>query len=119
MPIKYPISELKSISGSQKIGKPNNYGEVVYAWSQYGDNNPVSGIWRIQHKNGKRYTQRMAFFDNRITHTIPQNARRTKFASAVSAWQAFTLDEKKVYNIKARGLNMYGYQLFISKYMKI
>ncbi len=60
-----------------------------------------------------------------LAHVIPHNpdteAQRTvrrTFAEAVLSWQFMTTDEKYAFIRKARSLNMSGYNLFISKYMK-
>jgi hypothetical protein len=58
-------------------------------------------------------------------HVIPRNPDteaqrivRCAFGDAVRSWQAMTSDQKHEYIRKARYLNMSGYNLFISKYMK-
>jgi hypothetical protein len=44
-------------------------------------------------------------------------ARQIVFASAISAWQALSLDEKKVYNKKASGKHYTGYCQFLHEYL--
>ncbi len=58
-------------------------------------------------------------------HVIPRNpdteaqrAVRNAFGDAVRTWQAMSADGKHEYIRKARYLNMSGYNLYISKYMK-
>ncbi len=58
-------------------------------------------------------------------HVIPRNPdteaqriMRRSFGDAVRSWQAMNNDEKYVYIRKARFLNMSGYNLYISKYLK-
>ncbi len=58
-------------------------------------------------------------------HVIPRNpdteaqrAMRRSFADAVRSWQAMSADERYAYNRKARYLNMSGYNLYISNYLK-
>ncbi len=59
------------------------------------------------------------------THVIPRNPDteaqrfvRRSFGDAVRSWQAMTPDEKYAYIKKARYLNMSGYNLYISEYLK-
>ncbi len=59
------------------------------------------------------------------THVIPRNpdteaqrAVRRSFADAVRSWQSMTDDERYAYIRKARYLNMSGYNLYISIYLK-
>ncbi len=58
-------------------------------------------------------------------HVIPRNPDteaqrvvRRSFGDAVRSWQSMTEDEKYAYNRQARYLNMSGYNLYISKYLK-
>lgn len=84
-----------------------------------GDPDPmgINGIYRYQKLGKKRFVQRMDFYNYVITHTPAQQANRSKFADAISAWQALSLAQKEVYNEKARGRHMSGYNLFIRYYM--
>ncbi len=50
--------------------------------------------------------------------TVAQRAVRLGFRDAVRSWQSMSADEKYTYARKARYLNMSGYNLYISKYMK-
>jgi hypothetical protein len=50
--------------------------------------------------------------------TIAQRSNRQSFANAVKSWQALTEKEKNKYNRKASNLNMSGYNLYISDFMK-
>ncbi len=59
------------------------------------------------------------------THVIPRNPDteaqrivRRGFGNAVRSWQALTTDEKYTFNKRARYMNMSGYNLYISEYMK-
>ncbi len=58
-------------------------------------------------------------------HVIPRNpdteaqrAVRRSFGDAVRSWQTMNPDERHTYNRKARYLNMSGYNLYISNYLK-
>ncbi len=58
-------------------------------------------------------------------HVIPSNPDteaqrvvRRSFGDAVRAWQAMSSEDKYAFNRKARFLNMSGYNLYISNYMK-
>ncbi len=59
------------------------------------------------------------------THVIPRNpdteaqrAVRRSFGDAVRTWQSMSTDERSAFTKKARFLNMSGYNLYISKYIK-
>lgn len=117
MPVLYPIGNLKSIESRQKIGKPNQYGGGIYGDSLYGDESEIAGLYRVRHYNGKKYREKMQFYPYVITHTAGQDVNRSKFADAVSAWQALTGEQKAVYNKRAIGRRMFGYHLFLREFM--
>ena len=50
--------------------------------------------------------------------TIFQLDQRKKFAEANEAWKALSYDERQVYNERAMGMNMNGYCLFVSEFVK-
>lgn len=59
------------------------------------------------------------------THVVPYNPDtvsqrniRTTFADAVKSWQSLTGEERYKYTRRSRGMNMSGYNLYISEYMK-
>lgn len=54
----------------------------------------------------------------RNPNTIMQRIIRRTFANAVKSWQALSDEEKYKFTGKARGMNMSGYNLYISQYMK-
>ena len=58
----------------------------------------------------------MKFYTPTNPQTIPQQANRTKFANAMTAWGALTDEEKGVYNTRAKKRNMFGWGLFIREY---
>jgi len=117
--VKYPIAGLKSIRSMGKIGENIGYGAMEFGYQEYGFPLEFAGIYRVRHYNGKVYKEKMDFFNQIITHTVPQDANRTKFASAVLAWQSLSEAEKAEYNRKAIGRHMAGNNLFISRYMKL
>ena len=50
--------------------------------------------------------------------TEAQRTVRRAFGDAVRSWQAMSADGRHAYNRKARFMNMSGYNLFISEFMK-
>lgn len=76
----------------------------------------VYGIYQMRMtKRGKRPI-RMKFYTQTNPQTEDQQANRTKFASAMSAWGALTPEEKGAYNLRAKRRNMFGWGLFIREY---
>lgn len=114
-----PINLLYSHSGRQKIGLPNLFGSSIFGWTEFGVSFEGYGIYQFERTLPKKTMKRINFYDYVITHTAPQTTRRNKFADAVSAWQALSSAQKKRYNDLAVGKRMHGYNLFISRYMKL
>ncbi len=50
--------------------------------------------------------------------TVKQRAVRKTFADAVSSWLSLSPEKRAEFGRKARRLNMSGYNLYISKFMK-
>lgn len=51
------------------------------------------------------------------TITAAYIASQNKLASAVLAWQNLTIEQKSVYNIRAKTKKMYGYNIFIKEFI--
>lgn len=111
------LNDLYSITEKQKLGLPNGAGHVICGVSLYGDYNDKSAIYRNRIFRKKRYQEKMQFYPYVITHTVPQQANRTKFATAISTWQGMTSSQKAKYNRLALKRQMSGYNLFIRYYM--
>ncbi len=77
----------------------------------------LAGIYQVQKYGGKEIRRKCNFYDFVITHTTEQNTNRDNFALAVSTWQALSLDDKMVYNKKAKRKAMSGFNLFIKYFL--
>lgn len=101
-----PVADfLLGIAISGKLGNP-------------GEPDPlnVKGIYQMRMtKRGKRPIK-MNFYTPTNPQTEAQQANRTKFANAMSAWGALTPEEKSVYNERAKKRQMFGWGLFIREY---
>ena len=100
------IQKFIGVDIRKKLGKPNVFDPLG-----------IYGIYRIRNYGGKKYRERLDFYDYVITHTETQQNNRSKFADAVFAWQGLAPAEKARYNKRAVGRHYYGYQLFIREYM--
>lgn len=78
----------------------------------------VRGIYRTRVIYGKRYNEKLPIYSPFNPQTEAQQANRQKYANGVSAWQGLTDEQKDVYNEKAKGKRMSGYNLFLSEYLK-
>jgi hypothetical protein len=67
-------------------------------------------------RNGKQCVRDYVIPNN--PDTDAQRKVRHTFTDAVKSWQLLSLDEKHRHNRKARNLQMSGYNMYISIYMK-
>lgn len=67
-------------------------------------------------RNGKQYVRTYVIPND--PKTKKQMEQRKKYASAVETWKELSDNEKQVYNNRAMGLNMSGYNLFISEFTR-
>lgn len=95
----------------------DEYGDIYFASRFYGDSRTYEGIYQTRHYNGGKYTVQEKFYCPTNKKTIPQQANRTKFADAISAWQALTTSQKEVYRVKSSGKRMSGYNVFLHEYL--
>jgi len=128
MPIIEPAKVIYSISVWKRFGLPNGLGQVIPGWSKLGDDCEIMAVYQRRQKRGNYWTKTNKIKNGRIhcsmNYSIPHNPKtlaqievRTKFAEAVSNWQALTNNEKSVYNKVAIGSHMAGYNLYIKNWL--
>jgi len=122
------IEKLLSMEVSGKFGLNCEFGCGMYALSVYGDE-PVyiprhnkdpmlmSGIFQRRHRGSKRITALLKYYQPPNMRTAPQLVRRGAFADAVAGWQGLTTNQKQVYNERASGKKMSGYNLYLKEYL--
>lgn len=123
-----------------KVGIPYKFGERRYGKFYYGleepllyignestptmwhgkDITPTSriGIYRRFTQGPVRRIVKNRFYIPTNPRTVPQQARRQVYADGVAAWQALTYPEKQVYNTRAKGRKLSGYNLFMQEYLR-
>ena len=112
----------------QPIHGPSQYGWPCYGKNRYAQVQQPWGIYRVRHERhkffeagdkerGKQYIQKEEFHIPANPQTVDQQANRSKFALAIAGWQGLTSEQKSVYNQRAVGKKMSGYNLYIREYM--
>jgi hypothetical protein len=140
MPEVQGIDKLLSVLPKKRFGLFNQFGTSQFGFSVYGEEDIflyftqygesrfgvdpyanillLSGIYRTDNVTGKTKYYREPFYITKNPRYAPQQAWRGIFADAVLAWQGLTTPEKAVYNIKAKGKRMSGYNLFLKEYLE-
>lgn len=90
---------------SKKLGRP-----------EWNDPANVFGIYQMRMTKKGKVPIKMKFYVPTNPQTVPQQANRTKFAAAMSAWGALTAPEKAVYAERAKKRAMFPWGLFVREY---
>src|SRR3972149_5579403 len=121
--------KLASIKMWKRLGKPNQFGWIMFGWSEYGDDNPMAGVYQGRPRRktfvtlgekipGKRqnFFMKPAWPTNTIT--APRTTVRNNFRNGVNAWKDLTTEQKQVYTVRADKKQRQGFCLFMSEYLK-
>lgn len=114
--VEFPET-LKSVEVRKRFGKNEEYGCGIYGFSDYGDEKPESGIYRVWRRWGIKQILKHRFYIPSNPQTESQQANRQKMNDGVVAWQALTPQQKNQYNIRAKGKDLSGYNLFLREYL--
>jgi len=117
MAVVTPIEGLHSISFFKKFGLPNGFGEIWFGYSEFGDDNPYSAIYRRNFKKSGEVISRIRYYCPPASRSVAQATRRDLFVAAVLAWQNLTSSERQTWREKAIRTETRGYNLFLSSYI--
>lgn len=129
MAIIKPAEEFYSFTVQKRYGKPYGFGQLIFAFNRFGDDDEKTGIYQrqpkrlnffdgISNKKGHNIYRRLKYYYPSNPNTPAQESNRSKFADAVAAWQALTDEEKSAYNNNNRVSRMSPYNKFISDWLK-
>jgi len=95
----------------------SGYGDRVYGVDKYANMILLSGVYQTGRVNGKFKVYRYPFNLPGNPRTEAQQAHRQKYGQAVGAWRVLTNEQKQVYNKRAIGKGMSGWNLFYKEYL--
>jgi hypothetical protein len=112
----------------KKFGRHRFFGSAIFGDSSFGDDDVFfvnskqesfifTGIYQTRRNNGKQFSALLNYYVPKNPRTVLQQANRQKYANGILAWQAFTNNDKKIYNKKACKNKMSGYNLFLKTYL--
>ena len=96
----------------------SGYGDSVFGVSEYGNRILLSGIYQTRKTTKGIVYYRSSYFIPKNPRTENQQAWRQVFQEGAQQWQLLSDEQKKIWNEKAIGKNLYGYNLFLSDYLK-
>jgi len=76
----------------------------------------TQGIYQMRMTKRGKVPIKMVFYVPTNPRTVPQQANRTKFAQAMTAWGALTAEQKAVYAKRAKRRQMFPWGLFIREF---
>ena len=125
---KYERPKIFSIGSHKRLGKHCEYGCSMFGSTLYGSEPitvdfgenelvEVSGIYQRRWKQGKPIYVRERFYFPKYQNTEAQLATRQNMRNAMQAWGNLTDQQKLVYNIRAKGKNYNGYNLFVKEFI--
>lgn len=113
----------------KRLGKPNFFGWIRFGWSEFGENSEYNGLY--QQRRNRRWNGVDGFISSSRQRNFmmkpywpvqppseARDAQHAKFKTALLAWQALTIEQKKYYNTIASKLSRRGYDYFMSKTLK-
>lgn len=89
----------------KKLGRPD-----------WADPLGVYGIYQMRMTRRGKVPIKMRFYAPTNPQTVPQEANRSKFAAAMSAWGGLTTEQRAAYHRRAKKRGMFPWGLFIREY---
>jgi hypothetical protein len=117
MAIINPFVEKQSLVLRKKQMADNIYGRVCRGWSEYGAPYPSYFVFKIYHSWKHRHNIVTKYYKSSNPHHPNILPRQAVYTAAVLAWQALTAPQKAVYNKRALGKYMSGWNLFCHDYL--
>jgi len=117
MSIVEPLEALYSINARKRIGRQLQYGRGTYGIDLYGLGRWFYGIYQQRRCKTGRKTIKMRFYSPINPKTPAQLIEQARFRAAVAAWQDLTSEEKLIYNRRAVGLHMTGFNLYMREFV--
>lgn len=129
MPFINWLEKIPAFTIRKRLGKPNQFGWIVFGWSEFGDPCEYSGVY--QQRRHRKWNgaggfiisqQQLNFFQKPAWPVQPastaRDAQQAKFVTALGMWQDLTTAQKKYYNKIASRKSKRGYDYFMSITLK-
>jgi hypothetical protein len=106
-----------AIQQRRKISRVATYGKEAYGKNLYGNSIEQAGIYQMRRCRVGMRPIKMKFYRPTANESEIQKDGRDKFALAVAYWQSLTSEQKEVYNQRAIGKPLSGYNVALREYM--
>lgn len=85
----------------KKFGNSNGFGNIIFGFSFFGEDNEYAGIYRRRPGPNGVTVVKTRFYRSPVSNTAAQDIQRTKYASAVAAWKALSDEEREAWRVIA------------------
>lgn len=118
MTLVYGLGKALSMDARGRVGWGLGFGVLPLGLYRLGTADPLNATY--SHKHTKKGVQLSAMIPYQPSNprTVPQQARRTKFAAGVVLYHALTPEEKTAYNKAGNRRRLSGFNYFMSKHMR-
>lgn len=93
------------------------FGQGKFGEFYFGDDS--AGVFQRIHTAKGVFSRKLRYYVPTYSDSEAIIASREKFAAGIVAYRALNSEQKKAFKIRARGMQMSGYNLFLRKYMLI
>ncbi len=109
--------KLKSYDVRGKFGFSQDYGNALYGYTRFGEQNDSAGCYQRKRtaQGYKLFKQRIYFPTN--PRTVPQQAWRAIFTSAMTAWTSLSPTDKSSWKRRAKAYHIHGHNLFLRYFL--
>lgn len=111
------MGKLLSLDARGKFGYSGGFGRIAFGYNRFGFYNWFCGIYQKKYFFGRPFISRMKFYRPTNPRTELQQNWRAVCALAVSGWQGLDENTKQMWNKRAKGYHMSGYNLFTKEYL--
>lgn len=121
--------DLLSVELRGTTGRGTGFGRLRFSAASFGDTRRIAGTYqrrklsvdrtRYDHNITLEYpVVAMRTYRPTYSNTVIQEEQRAAFAAAIEYWRTLTDEEKELYNARGAKLQMSGYNVAISDFMR-
>lgn len=103
----------------KKFGNSNGFGNIIFGFSYFGEDNVFAGIYRRRPGPKGVSIVKMRFYRPPVSRTEEQAVLRDKFQAAIAAWQGKTEEERQALRDYWHTKHKRAYNVFLTEQMNL
>jgi hypothetical protein len=112
-----PMGKGMSLDARGTFGYSGAFGRIAFGFNRFGFYHWYCGIYQKKYYFGKPYISKEKFYRPTNPQTERQMLWRGVVTSGHNEWASFDIETKEQYRLRARGLPMTGYNLFMREWL--